>query len=207
MVSVPRTKKDAVTEFRRSAILEAACRAFARSGYESTTVDSIAAEAGIAKGTVYLYYKSKSEIYHAALSHNLQQLQEETGRVLAGTVGCRPKIEQFIRVRFDFVDRHRDFYRIYLREFSSALTHPPQLQEQLRRLYREQAKLLESVIAEGIAAGEIRDVPVTATALAIYDLTRGLIQNRLLGWADSDQATDLQALMGLLWNGLRPSNS
>src|SRR4051812_33762903 len=97
-----RTKKDAVTEFRRSTILEAACCAFARSGYESTTVDSIAAEAGIAKGTVYLYYKSKSEIYHAALSHNLQQLQAETERVLAATAGCRPKIEQFIRVRFDF---------------------------------------------------------------------------------------------------------
>jgi AcrR family transcriptional regulator len=201
----PRTKKDAVTRFRRATILDASCRAFARSGYEGTTVETIAAEAKIAKGTVYLYYQSKAEIYHAAVTHNLRRLQAETEKVLSESQGCRRKIEQFIRVRFDYVETHRDFYRIYLNEFGSALTLPPRLQKQLRKIYRQQSTLLESVIEEGVAKAEIRPVPAAATALAIYDLTRGLLQNRLLGWIDTGSTTDFEALMGLLWNGLRPA--
>ena len=63
------SKADVVTDFRRSQILAAAREAFARQGLAGTTMDGIAKRAGVAKGTVYLYYTSRDEI--------LQQILDE----------------------------------------------------------------------------------------------------------------------------------
>ena len=62
-----RTKKDVVTEFRRAGILGAAYRVFADRGFEQATMAEIAGAAGVAKGTLYLYYPSKQDIYEAAM--------------------------------------------------------------------------------------------------------------------------------------------
>ncbi len=204
VVTSPISKKEVVAEFRRTEILQAACRAFSRCGYDGTTVDTIAAEAGIAKGTVYLYYKSKAEIYHAAVTDGLERLHADTAAALAKASTCREKIELFIRIRAENVERNRDFYRIYLSEFSEALQQPSPVQKQIRDMADRQVKLLESVLAQGVANREIRRIPVAATALAIFDLSRGLLRTRLLGLVDPDRAVDHATVLDLLWNGLRP---
>ena len=74
MSTITRTKKDVVTEFRTVGILEAARKVFAMKGFNEATVDDIADAAGVAKGTVYLYYRSKRELYLAALKFGIQQM-------------------------------------------------------------------------------------------------------------------------------------
>ena len=64
-----KSKKEVVTEFRTAELLEAARRVFAEKGFHEATVDDVAEEAGVAKGTVYLYYRSKRDLYWAALKH------------------------------------------------------------------------------------------------------------------------------------------
>src|SRR5258705_1122081 len=59
----------------RDAILDAAQRLFARYGYRKTTVDELAREAGIAKGTVYLYFKSKEEIAVGRIERVLESMR------------------------------------------------------------------------------------------------------------------------------------
>ena len=68
-----KTKKDVVTEFRTSGILEAARKTFAKKGFHDATVDDVAAAAGVAKGTVYLYYRSKQDVYLATLKFGIGQ--------------------------------------------------------------------------------------------------------------------------------------
>ena len=66
------------TEQRRGSILQAARAVFARQGYANTVVDDIATHAGIAKGTVYLYFPSKEQIYLAALLDGARQLDADS---------------------------------------------------------------------------------------------------------------------------------
>src|SRR5579864_2786675 len=61
---MPRTSV-AAKELRRNQILQAALRCFARTGFYATTMDDVAAEAGVSKGTPYLYFNSKAELYRA----------------------------------------------------------------------------------------------------------------------------------------------
>src|SRR2546421_12562691 len=74
MTTEIKTKKDVVTEFRTSGILEAARKVFAKKGFHEATVDDIAEAAGVAKGTVYLYYESKRDVYFAALKFGIGQM-------------------------------------------------------------------------------------------------------------------------------------
>src|SRR3954471_16229356 len=72
------TKTAVVTDFRRSQILDAARVTVARHGLAHATVDQIAKAAKVAKGTIYLYYRSKDAIVQDALDEGLATLEEVT---------------------------------------------------------------------------------------------------------------------------------
>src|ERR1700721_4173329 len=90
------TKKEVVSEFRRSGILKAARKVFARHGYDGATMDDVAEACSIAKGTLYLYFKSKQQIYLGVLRQDLQSLREETHRAIAAAETSAEKIRAFI---------------------------------------------------------------------------------------------------------------
>src|SRR5512132_2498504 len=73
-----RSKEDVLTAYRRDALLKAAVRVFGESGFDSATMERIAQEADVAKGTTYLYYRSKQTIYDAALGSGLAELSART---------------------------------------------------------------------------------------------------------------------------------
>src|ERR1035438_10814800 len=118
------TKKAIVAEFRRAEIVTAARRIFARRGYRCCTVDDIAEQADIAKGTLYLYFKSKEEIYLTALMADVSDLQEEASRRVAAACGAREKVHEFVAVRLEHSERHADFWRIFFSEFSNLAVSP-----------------------------------------------------------------------------------
>lgn len=197
-----RTRKEVLTEFRMAELLEAARRVFAERGFHQATVDAIAEAAGVAKGTVYLYYRSKRAVYWAALERGITDLNEETKTQLARRDTIENKIRSYITIRMDYFEKNRDFFKIYFSEFGSAFTHPAQMRKDFGDLYLRQARVLEGVLQEGIKRKVIRGVPTNTAALAISDLTRGVITQRLLGWSKGDVQSDIRFVFDLVWRGI-----
>ena len=197
-----KTKQDLVSEFRSEEILEAARKIFARKGFASATMDEIADAAELAKGTLYLYFPSKRDLFVATLRRGIEALHEETNARVAGARSAGEKIRAFIALRVEYFETNRDFFKIYFSEFSNLLIHPLHLNSEFRDLYIKQANLLERIVEEGVAAGEIRAVKPRAAALTIYDMTRGLIAQRMLGWTDGDTAAAIDHLFGIVWKGI-----
>src|SRR5262245_43254562 len=112
MTTAVRTKKDVVTEFRTSAILEAARKVFAKEGFNDATVDDIAAEAGVAKGTVYLYYGSKREIYFAALKFGIERMYAALVEELKSVSTTEDKLRALIAAKLAYFEENRDFFKI-----------------------------------------------------------------------------------------------
>src|SRR6187401_1119833 len=108
------TKEDILTAYRRDALLKAAVRVFGECGFESATMERIAQEADVAKGTTYLYYRSKQSIYDAALSRGLAQVDVRTHAALQAAPGLRDAITAFITTRAEYFFAHRDFFRMYV---------------------------------------------------------------------------------------------
>ena len=197
-----KTKKHVVSEFRCSEILEAARSVFARKGFNHATVDDIAEAAGVAKGTIYLYFPSKREIYLETLRQGLVALQEEVRQSMESAPDAAGKVLAFIHTRLASSERNRDFIRIYYTEFNNMLIHPAHVREEFRDLYDRQAAALARVLEDGIRRRLVRQLDAAVTARIIYDMTRGLIAQRLLGWSGASVDEDAGFLFDVIWKGV-----
>jgi AcrR family transcriptional regulator len=199
---MPRTKKDVVTEYRTGEILQAASRVFAERGYDLATIEEIARQAGVAKGTVYLYYRSKREVYWAALRHHITELHDLTRQCLDAGTPVRETVRAFIALKLRYFEQHRDFFRIYYAEINRLMTRQPQLQRQVDEAYLEQVGALDGVLQRAVRNRAIRPVRTAAAAFAIFELTRGVVTQRLRGWSRATLDEDIAFAFDLAWKGI-----
>lgn len=203
--SVPvlgRTKKDVVQEFRTAEILDAARRVFARGGYADTTVDQIAEEAGVAKGTVYLYFSSKQELFSAALRNGLAELHERALLEITAADTNAARLRAFIGARLRYCSANRDFFRIYYTEFANLKVRSSKTQPEFQDLYDQQISLLQSLIEAGIRAGELRELDSYKAAHLIFEYVRAAVAKHVLEWHDESIESTISLVFDLVWRGI-----
>ena len=197
-----KTKREVVTEFRMAELVAAARKVFSERGFQNATMEEIARLAGVAKGTIYLYYPSKRAAYWAALKQGILAMLEATRRSMEAAGTVEAKIRTFIECKISYCEQNRDFFKIYYSEFGHSLTHPARLRKQFGELYIQQAQILKGVLEEGMRTQEIRQVPADAAAFAICDLTRSIATQRVLGWHQGDLRDAVNFIFDLVWKGL-----
>ncbi len=103
----------------RQKLFDAATRLFAAQGFDATTVEQITAEAGVSKGLVYNYFRSKEELLVALLDHATSKMT-----AVAGTLGHEGELEEVLAAFVDdylgFLERERQFLALQL----SLMTTP-----------------------------------------------------------------------------------
>jgi TetR/AcrR family fatty acid metabolism transcriptional regulator len=196
-----RTRKQVISEFRQAEIVLAARSVFARRSYSDAIMDEIAKEAGVAKGTLYLYFKSKKEIYKAVLDHDMRALKSDTLDRMAAATTLRDKIHAFALTRIQSAEEHKDFFRI----LDSESGAPTYTRSQYRGWLREPVQHLGEAIEKASAAGEIRSFNAEKVAWLIADMTRGTIQRRLLNQGNAHPAEDAQFLVEFIWPAIAKS--
>jgi AcrR family transcriptional regulator len=190
-----------VTERKHDAILDAARTVFSRDGYAASSVEDVAAEAGIGKGTVYLYFKSKEELYVAALARDIRVFTDKAREEMEGVPTLREKVAALLRVRLEYCRAHEDFLRIYLTE-SGRMCVKTSMGKELRRLKRNNMRYVASVVQKAIDRHEIRKVSAPALAATIFDIAHGLVERRLLGWKEFQVRGEIAFATDLLWQGI-----
>jgi AcrR family transcriptional regulator len=177
-----RVGRKAAMEQRRCSILRAARAVFARQGYSDTVVEDIATQAGIAKGTLYLYFPSKEQIYLAALLEQARQLDADSRAAMSEAADWRDKLRAYLHVRLDYFERHQDFLRIYMTEFRGMCMQGKPLTAEFTELIQQGEAQLAQMFAAAAARGEIRPVDPELAAATVSDMTRGLMERQLRGW-------------------------
>jgi AcrR family transcriptional regulator len=195
----PSTKASVVSGFRRSQVLAAARASFARYGRSGTTVDRIAAMAGVAKGTVYLYFKSKDEILWQALAEDMARLRKETVPVAAGAEPVRVRLEQFFRAMLAGFDRHRAF--IEFCQFEMAPDMRRKAKQHMSQIHRAQTKAWSQALVRAARRNEARAADPASAALAIVSLAHGLALQRVRGWT-TDPSKAIVSASDLIAKGL-----
>ena len=198
-----RRRKDS----RPGEILEAALDCFAERGFAATRLDDVAARAGVTKGTAYLYFKSKEELFKAVVSGYLVPTIEQF-EAAAREQGPVSEILRSIATLF--------FEKVYNTRFSAlpklVISESSNFPE-LARFYLDEVidrvrRLLAVLIRRGIASGEFREVDVEHT---IYCMVAPLVFSALwkhsLGPYDAkplDAAALAHCHFELLLSGLAP---
>ena len=178
-----KTRKELLSEWRHHEVLEAARRIFARLGYAAANVEEIAKEAGMAKGTIYLYFKSKEEVFAAVLARDLEGLTNQTIEGMSAAKTFAERLTVFLNLRLAYLQYNQDFLNIYFAEFGSRGSRSTLISGVIDKLYWRGVDFMRQCLEQAIAQGEISKVPVESAAFAIYDLARGFVERHLRGWA------------------------
>jgi TetR/AcrR family fatty acid metabolism transcriptional regulator len=197
------TKAAVVSDFRRAQILDAARRVFARHGLDGATVDHIARAARVAKGTIYLYFKSKDEILKHAVHEDLEALGRETIPAITAPGSMEDRLRTFLRGMLTFFDRQRGFIDLCQMELTAELRR--RVRHDFGEVYQAQARAWQTALTEAVKAGTVRDIDPGHTALAIVSFSHGLAIQRLRGWTDATLEADVAQASRILWKGLSPS--
>ena len=139
---------------RQRAILEAAIRAFSRQGYHGCTVAQVAREAGMADGTLYLYFRGKEDLLISAFRFVLEDLLERLDRELAQVSDPIAKLRMLVELHLGMMEKDRDlasFLQFQLRQPDEAI------RRSIAEPLTGYARRIESILDQGKASGHIRD--------------------------------------------------
>ncbi len=189
----------------RSRILDAADRLLARDGFRRMTIDGVAGEAGVGKGSVYLHFESKEDVALSCLDRMAEGVVLELG-TFASSPGSpeqrlRSMLNARVLLRFDYAKRHAPSIDEKLAVMRQAML------ERRAAHFGEEARVIARVIAEGQADGSFRaDPPAETAARALVTATNALLPYSLsvreLG-RRAALSTRLDELVELLLAGLR----
>ncbi len=138
---------------KREAILRAAISVFAHNGYFNAKVADIAREAGVADGTVYLYFKSKEEILHSIFDRSVDEAVAEAKEQLATISDPRDKLRQIARLHLDRLGADRDLAVVFQVELRGSTKF---MEEFSAAGFAEYLELIRSTFEEGQRAGLFR---------------------------------------------------
>lgn len=159
---------------RRKAILAAAIRRFDASGYSATTMDEVAADAGISKGSIYNYFQSKEELFAQLFGAMASQKQNEIEAAMAQAGSPSKRIHCFVDQWAAHQSERQRFGRLFLEFWATAARgKQSHLAKTFSQFYNRWRDLLSATITQGIQEGEFRkdfSPPTAATLiLAILD--------------------------------------
>ncbi|MFG2709565.1 TetR/AcrR family transcriptional regulator [Streptomyces goshikiensis] len=186
----------------RQKLYEAAVTLIAEQGFSATTVDEIAERAGVAKGTVYYNFASKTDLFEELLRHGVGLLTESLRTAAQETEargGTRVEaLDAMIRAGLVFIDRYPAFTQLYVAELWRTNRA---WQSTLMVVRREAVAVVETVLREGVERGELSseiDVPLTAAAMV------GMVLVAALDWQSfqSERSLDdVHSALSLLLRG------
>lgn len=178
--------------YKRQSIQEAVIRLICREGLKSVTMERVAQEVGIAKGTVYLHYRDKQELLDEVKSSAVAPMMKTVEDILRGDGAPDIRLRAFALAYLQYFDEHRDLFRVLIYEREVVRVQGSRYQsDRYRRLIEATAR----VIGEAVREGVFREVDPHNVAAMFLESMFALMNQRLRG-DDPAHVEEDAALLG-----------
>jgi len=163
-------------------IIQAAVESFSQTGFDRTKMEDIAKRLGLSKGTIYLYFKSKEDLFVAICEHNIQMSNKEDSGLFVRKENIVSDAEQI----YDNIRRREQGNDRVMLEMVAESARSPKLR---RSMYELHVRIHEHVmdnVKKRIEEGFLKhDADAASLAIALVALYDGLAVNRMLGVSDA----------------------
>jgi AcrR family transcriptional regulator len=192
---------------RRDEIITAAKEVFARKGFHATTIADIAKQAGLAYGSIYWYFDSKDELFHALMTVEEGALRNHVAAALA-TVGVRAdgagaeaRLRAAVQATLEFFESDKATVKLLLRD---AYVLGDRFEKHLGGIYERFIDDVETFIVAAQECGEVVAAPARMVAYTLAALVGQLAYRRLNTDDDVTAAQVSDFVVALVVDGLRP---
>lgn len=180
-------------------------RVIARKGMAAATMQEIADEAGVAKGTLYLYFRDRDELVETTFEGAITQLMDEVDAVIEREMPFEEKLRGIMAAQLAFFGANREFFRLYL---SLRMPEGPSSRQRRQKQtchprYRDRVLRFAEVLRKAMDAGEITEVDPYRLALFIIEGSTAIILERLSEENPPADAADVDLIANLILNGVR----
>src|SRR5262245_16686476 len=160
-------------------IIDAAVRVFARKGYWNSRVSDIARSAGIAAGTIYLYFETKEDILITVFRQKMAEFVSASWQAIAEEPDAVKKLRRLVTMHFEILEREPELAEVVQVELRQGqkFFRGPATQE-----IAAYFALISSILEEGVAAGQFRrDLPVKVAAKMLFGAMDQMATSWVLG--------------------------
>ncbi|HJU33714.1 MAG TPA: TetR/AcrR family transcriptional regulator [Nitrososphaera sp.] len=167
----------------RERIIESAVECFARAGFDRTKMDDIANLSDVGKGTLYLYFKSKEDLFYGICESSLKKVKDQLNGMLITKENLVSDAQKF----YDYFQKGGSpYHNIVLLEMSVMATRNPRVRKVLMQYRSNRHQVISEFIGLQMRKGFARkDIDKNAIASGLIGLYEGLIINKVTGADDS----------------------
>ena len=186
---------------KREAILRAAITVFARCGYFNSKVADIAREAGVADGTVYLYFKSKEDILHSIFDRSVDEALGAAKERVEQLSDPREKLRQIAHMHLERLGADRDLAVVFQVELRGSTKF---MEEFSAAGFAEYLSLIRTTFEEGQRAGMFRaDLNARVVAKVLFGALDEMATNWILSKRRYKLAPMADQVLDIFLNGVR----
>ena len=190
----------AVVLDKREAILRAGIKVFAQKGYFNSKVADIASEAGIADGTVYLYFKSKDEILHSVFDRAMEEFITEGKREIAEIEEAERRLRRIAQLHLERLGADRDLAVVFQVELRGSTKF---MEEFSGGGFAEYLDIIKKTIEEGQKTGTFRkDLKAITAAKILYGALDEMVTNWILSKREYALAPMADEVLKVFFGGI-----
>lgn len=152
----PEALKEVIRDFRRDQLVDTARRLFGERGSTDVSMDEIAAEAGVARSTVYVYFANRDELLRACVQSMYDRLQDTIALVVDDGAAPAARLHRLILGALERVDESPAFFRLAMATQSTTAAGSEAVGGALMMIGLDMIRVLEDIVVAGIAAGDFR---------------------------------------------------
>lgn len=196
MAIVRDRKKNAWKNVKKNGLMSAAVRVLSREGASALTMDDVAMEAGVAKGTLYVYFKNKQDLLKELVETAIAPMVDELTAILESNDSPKDRLILMTQRHLSYFDEHRDFFRIFVHD---RMTSIQRMKRYRNNRYQTFVNAIAKVLQTGIEHGEFRSLDPYKVASIWTESNIAMIHLRLLsenpGTSESDAALICEVLL------------
>lgn len=185
--------------FKRQSIQQAVIQLMCREGLPSVTMDRVAQEAGIAKGTIYLHYKDKQELLDDVKNSSLDPMITRMDEVFASDASPDRKLQTYSLRYLQYFDERRDLFRILLYEREVVGVQSSRFQG---NRYKHLVDQTVRAIREGVKKRIFREVDERSIAVMFVEANLAIMNQRLMTDSPRPVEDDARIIADLFLSGL-----
>jgi AcrR family transcriptional regulator len=198
---MPKVVDEQMREATRRRIIHEAASEFARLGFDQANINTIAELAGIGKGTIYLYFENKRELFLAMLRFIAQAQMSAIRTALAPEGTLQHRLERLLQAFAHLAEQESDNFNVYM---SALYGVNRAFQAEATKLLRDYLAVIALMLEESRARGEINCSNIEATALMVLSLTESYVLSaRVLGRSEHEIIQEASNVASLILQGIR----